>query len=220
MYIYYFITVCEVISDFVFVLDVSNSIGSNENFQQITNFVSMLGRFFDIGIEDNLAGVILFARNASILFDVQEHTNSSDFRAAINSIDYERIPRRNRQGTNLPAALDLLRTAGRQGGNLRLRDDPDVQKIAVILTDGRPNQVGNPFDVSVRNTEAAAARLQESGIYDQIYGIGIRGNREINFEELRFIASDPALALVVEDFTVEFFNQIQGQLTAAICGRK
>ena len=180
----------------------------------------MLGRFFDIGIDDNLAGVILFAHDASILFDVQKHTNSSDFRAAINSIDYERIPRQDRQGTNLPAALDLLRTAGRRGGNLRLRDDPDVQKIAVVLTDGRPHQVGNPIEVSVRNTEDAAARLQESGIYDQIYGIGIKGNKEINFEELRFIASDPALALEVEAFNVEFFNQIQGQLTAAICGRK
>ena len=215
-----FIIVCEVMSDFVYVLDVSNSIGNNENFRQITNFVSMLGQFLDIGINDNLAGVILFARDANISFDAQEHTNSVDFTAAINSIVYSQIPRDNRRGTNFPAALDLLRTAGRRGGNLRFRDDPDVLKIAVILTDGRPHQLGNSFEESVSNTEDAAARLHESGIYDQIYAIGIRGNREINFEELRFIASDPALALEVDDFDERLFNQIQAELTDAICGSK
>ena len=220
MHIYYFIIVCEVISDFVYVLDVSNSIGNNENFQQITNFVSMLGQFLDIGINDNLAGVILFARDANISFDAQEHTNSDDFTAAVNSIIYEQIPQENRQGTNFPAALDLLRTAGRRGGNLRFRDDPDVLKIAVILTDGRPHQLGNSPIESVRNTKDAAARLHESGIYDQIYAIGIRGNREINFEELRFIASDPALALEVEDFDEEFFNETRAELTVALCKGK
>lgn len=38
-----------------------------------------------------------------------------------------------------------------------------------------------------QNIENATARLHESGIYDKVYAIGIEGNRDINFRELRFL---------------------------------
>ena len=210
-------------ADLVYVLDVSLSIGNDTRFQEVTKFVGGLGQFFDIGLNDNLAGVILFARHANIEFDVQEHTNATDFAAAVTSIVYSDIPRRNRTGTDIPAALDLLRTAGRRGGALRFRDDPNIPKIAIFLTDGRPKTrpfTGNSQEQDDNNTENAAARLHESGIYDQIYGIGIKGKRDIDFVELEFIASDPGLVFVIDDFDEQLFQELQRNLTVAICRRK
>ena len=112
-------------------LDVSISIGSNENFQEVTNFVSALGQFLEIGLNDNLAGVILFARHADIEFDVQDTLMLLIFPElllALSTVIY--------QNGIVPVLiylrlLDLLRTAGRRGGALRFRDDPNIPKIAV-----------------------------------------------------------------------------------------
>ena len=203
--------------------DVSISIGSDANFNVIRNFVAAISNFVTIGPNDNLVGKILFARHANISFHVQEHTNAEDLTAAINSIVYSEIPELDRTGTNIPEALDLLRTAGRPGGELRFRDDPDVTRVAVFITDGRPNTkdlTGNSRAEDAENTEKAAARLHESGIYDQIYAIGIQGNKNINFEELSLIASDPLLVIVVQDFDAELFEELERNLTNLVCGRK
>ena len=76
---------------------------------------------------------------------------------------------------------------------MRFRDDPDVTRVAVFITDGRPstnNLTGNSRAEDAQNTKDAAARLHESSIYDQIYAIDTQGNKNINFRELGFIASD------------------------------
>ena len=168
-------------------------------------------------------GKILFARHANISFHVQEHTNEDDLTAAIDSIVYSEIPKLDRTGTNIPEALDLLRTAGQSGGELMFRDDDSVTKVAVFITDGRPNTkdlTGNTQQEDSQNTEDAAARLHESGIYDQIYAIGIEGNRNINFRELEFIASDPSLVFILQDFDVDLFEELQRNLTNIVCRRK
>ena len=210
-------------TDFVFVLDVSRSIGSDENFNVVTDFVSQIGSALDIGLKENLVGIILFARHATVHFHVQEHTNADNLTAAITSIVYSDIPELNRLGTNMPEALDLLRTAGQIGGELRLRDDPITTKVAVFITDGRPNTkhlTGNTREEDAQNTENAAARLHESGIYEQVYALGIKGKRTINFRELEFIASDPSLVTIIEDFDDELFQGLERNLTDAVCGRK
>ena len=203
--------------------DVSISIGDDANYNIVKDFVAAISNFVTIGPNDNLVGKILFARHANISFHVQEHTNAEDLTTAINSIVYSEIPELDRTGTNIPEALDLLRTAGRPGGELRLRNAPDVTRVAVFITDGRPNTnnlTGNSRAEDAQNTEDAAARLHESGIYDQIYAIGIQGKKNINFRELEFIASDPSLVFVVQDLDAELFEELETNLTNLVCGRE
>ena len=201
----------------------SLSIGDDSIFDVIRTFIISVIRFLDIGITTNCVGKILFARHASISFHVLEHTNEDDLTEAIDSISIDAISELNRTGTNMPEALDLMRTAGRSGGELMFRDDDSVAKVAVFITDGRPNtkDLNNDTNkVAAQKTEDAAARLHESGIYDQIYAIGIEGNKNINFKELRFIASDPSLVFIVRDFSPELFEEVQRNLTNIVCRRK
>lgn len=201
----------------------SISIGDDENFEIVTDFVSGIGNFLEIGPDENLVGVMLFARHAMIRFDIQEHTNEDDLSEAIMDIVYSEIPELNRTGTNTPEALDLLRTAGRSGGELMLRKDDDITKVAVFITDGRANTkdlTGNTRSQDAQNTFDAAARLHESGVYDQVYSIGIEGNKPIDRSQLEAIASHPTLAFVIEEFDAELFEELQRNLTNAICGRK
>ena len=70
-------------------------------------------------------GVVLFARDAWINFDLQQYLVQSDLIEAIDRIVYSNKSKLNHTGTNTPAVLQLLGTAGQRGGPLRLRHDPN-----------------------------------------------------------------------------------------------
>ena len=176
-------------------------------------------------MHDSLVGVILFARYAVINFNVSRYTNKSHLEDAIDSLVYSEITNPSHIGTNTPDALNLLRTAGRSGGELRLRDDPSASKIVVFITDGRANN--RPItgirsrDMDSIDTDIAAEQLHESRIYDQIYAVGVQGdNDDINGTQLEAIATDRSLVYNITGFTQQIFEEIQLNLTRFVCRRK
>ena len=220
--------------DLVFVLDVSISIAGggsgndtigNLNFKRVTTFVNDFIRNIRIGSNDSLVGVILFAQYAVVNFNVSRYTTKSELVNAINSLMYSKITNPDRKGTNTPDALNLLRIAGRSGGEMRLRDDPTTSKIVVVITDGRANNrpiTKNPNrDMDSIDTEIAAERLHESRIYNQIYAVGIQGDdKDINVTQLEAIATDPSLVYNITGFNQRLFEELQHNLTRLICRRK
>ena len=218
-----FYAACKLSADLVFVLDVSRSIGNNANFKTVTDFASDLSQYLNISLNNSLVGMMLFARHANVHFNVQEYTNKDDLTEAINSIIYDEILKLDRTGTNIPEALDLLRTAGQSGGELRLRNVSATTKIVIFVTDGRPRTkhlTGNSKQLDLENTLKAADRLHKSRIYNQIYAIGIRGNKKVNFAELKYIASDPSLVYTIDNFDEQLFDSLRQNLTSTVCKRK
>ena len=216
---------CKLAIDLTFVLDVSVSIGSDERFDTVKEFVKSVIDFMDIGINDGLVGVILFGRSAWINFDLQQYPVKDDLKKAIDRIVYSNISQHNHTGTNTPAALRLLETAGQRGGALKLRhDDPSKPKIVVFVTDGRTNtkdQTNNNKTQDRKETKMAVKDLHNRHIYNQIYAVGIRGNKNIKFKELKkYIATDKSQAIVIDDFTTDLLQEVQKNLTNMVCNCK
>jgi len=133
----------------------------------------------DIGLQRSLVGTILFNSTASVHFDVKQHTTQASLLTAIRNIPYRS------GGTNIAAALNLLRTAGQiPGGALKLRSG--FTHIAILVTDGRSSSVNS-----------AASALHASNIYDQVYAVGVSG---ADRNQLNAIASDPSLVFFTSNF--------------------
>ena len=204
---------CELAIDLTFILDVSISIGSDEHFNTVKEFVKSVINFTDIGTNDSLVGVILYARDAWIKFDLQQYPVKADLLDAIDRIVYKNISNYNQTGTNTPAALRLLETGGQRGGALRLRNDPFKPKVAVFVTDGRTNtkhQTNNNRTQDRKETKKAAKHLHDHQIYNQIYAVGIRGNKDVNFQELNYIATNKSQVIIMMTLPLIYCQKCRG----------
>ena len=206
--------------DAVFVLDVLISIQTEENFQLMKDFVTSTLFSLSISAECSHAAVILFASDAWIRFDLNEHAYLDSVTDAVNIITYFGITKERCTGTNTPAALDLLQTAGRDG-SLGLRDG--LVHIALFLTDGRPNLKHIDPDIGLaeanQRTEVAGNRLHNAEIYNQIYAIGIEGRKPLG-KTLDFIADPESLVFPIAGFTEDLFAQLGIDIAEQFCDRK
>ena len=215
-------------------LDNSLSIQNDENFGLIRNLVLQIVEQLSIGPDNTLVSILIFARQAWINFPITQYTNADDLIDAINQISYYDIPRLNRTGTNTPEALNLLREGG-QDGRIGLRANANFTR-AIFITDGRSNnndlveeQTGEKLTKEARKIQkakdeadsiAAAGKLHESGIYDEVFAVGIEGSHKISDDELEAIASDEAFVFKIEDFSQEAFQAVTFQIKDEICNRK
>ena len=146
--------------DGVFVLDISQSIGSDVNFNLVKGFVTRAISLVNISAECSHAAVILFAANATIRFDLDDYTEKALLIEAVNAITWSNFDHTTRYGTNTPAALDLMLEAG-QNGTLGLRDN--ALHIGVVINDGNPYLMhispSLSHNIAVERTEAAGDRL-------------------------------------------------------------
>ena len=201
--------------DAVFALDVSVSIKNEKNFKTMKDFIKNTANLINLNVNSSLAAVVLFADYAWIRFPLNTYTNISSFHKAIDDMKYDEVKR---IGTNTPDVLTLLRIAGKDG-RLGLRND--TVKVVVFITDGRPNL--SHLDISRKqankNTKKAAIRLHGSEIYDQIYAIGIEGNKPIG-NTLTTIANPPSLVFLLARFDAALFESLTRNLTSSFCDCK
>ena len=178
------------------------------------DFVKNTADVININLNDSLAAVVLFASNAWIRFSLTEHTNKNNFQQAVDDIKYDKVKK---IGTNVPDTLDLLRTAG-QDGRLALRNG--TVKVAVLITDGKPRlkHLNISNSQAKEDTKKAATRLHNSGIYDQVYSVGI-GNRVIS-TVLKDIANPPSLVFPIMGFNATLFQELTKSFTLSFCNGK
>ena len=206
--------------DGVFVLDISQSIGNENNFELMKDFVTSTLPLVNISAECSHAAVVLFAANATIMFNLSKYTDVTNLTNAINKIRYSNFTEETRTGTNSPAALDLIRIAGKDG-TLGLRDG--FVHIGVFITDGRPHlkHINSSIkgEEANRMTQIAGERLHEAGIFDQIYAIGIEAKKPLG-DTLDLIADPKSLVFSIDDFEEELFMELGRNITERFCNRE
>ena len=208
-------------------IDISKSIGqgyqdtADLNFRQVKQFITNMVNIFKIGTNDDLVGVVEFARWANITFSLSDNTNKQDLLDAVNNLTYGDINNITHETTNTPYALDLLRNEGREGGKLGLRYDSTIHHMVIFITDGRANTkllTNNTRQEDAVNTDNAARLLHHSDVYDVIIAVGIgEENKGVNRTQLEVIASNPKLVFMLDDFTSTYFDELQQDLTRLIC---
>ena len=221
MYVYGFCFIviapgCEIpCIDGVFVLDVSRNI-TEEYFQLMKDFVARTFPFVNISTNCSRAGLILFASDARIEFDLNEHIDEASLRDALDNIKLSELSEiRGSSGTNTSGVLNLMRTAAKDG-HLGLSHDHRVQ-IAVVITAEGPNLTTTEREM----TETAANRLHGAEIYDQIYVVGVQGSQKENRDtHIRFIADPPELTFLISDFSQDRFNEAANNITKQFCDRE
>ena len=149
--------------DITFVVDTSGSI-SVTNFQYVREFIEDIVLEMNIGLDNSRVAVILFSDRAALSFNLNRYTDKSLLVSSINRLPYSG------GGTDIPEALNLLRTTA-QNGLLGIRNDK--QQIAIFLTDG----VGG-------DVVPAVAALAGANIF-QVYAVGVDNAR---LDQLNLIA--------------------------------
>ncbi len=152
-------------TDITFVLDTSGSI-SNTSFQYVKKFIENFTEVMNIGEKNSRVAVIIFNESASLHFNLNAHTSPSKnpLIMAIQDLPYFG------GGTDIPEALNLLRTTARNG-SLGIRNGN--RQIAIFLTDG----IGG-------NVVPAVAALAAENIF-QVYAVGVDNAR---LDQLNLIA--------------------------------
>ena len=182
-------------------IDTSGSIRV-DRFQLIREFVEDIAQLLTIGLQESLAGVILFSNDATLHFNLNMHTDISSLSTAINpGLPYDG------RNTNTPAALSLLLSSA-QDGSMGLR--PGHPAIAIVITDGRSN-------INQAQTIPNAQSVHASNIFQQVYAVGI-GNADLI--ELNAIASDPSLVFNTNRFDSTAIQQLQQTLSERLCDGK
>ena len=200
--------------DAVFVLDVSRSIQDESNFKLMKDFVSSTFSLVNISAECSHAALILFAEEARIMFNLSQYTDVTSLRNALYEITYDDITFNKNVATDTPDALDLMQNVSALG--------IDVNKITVgvVITDGRPNLNHKNFSrAQAKNmTKEAGERVINSGIYNQIYAVGIEAGKRFQ-DILEFFAYPSSLRFRIEKFNQETFNDVGKEVLGEFCKR-
>ena len=152
-------------TDITFVLDTSGSISST-SFQYVREFIEDIVLEMNIGPNNSRVAVILFDDSASLYFNLNRFTDKDSLISSIRSLPYSG------GGTDIPDALNLLRTTA-QDGSLGIRSDN--RQIAIFLTDGQGGDV-----------IPAVNALVAANIF-QVYSVGVDNAR---LDQLNLIASN------------------------------
>uniref|UniRef100_A0A8C9R160 Matrilin 4 n=1 Tax=Scleropages formosus TaxID=113540 RepID=A0A8C9R160_SCLFO len=178
--------------DLVFIIDSSRSVRPHE-FETMRKFMIDIINTLDVGANATRVGVVQYSSQVQNVFSLKSFSKKQDMVKAINQI----IPLA--QGTMTGLAIQYAMTvAFSRGEGAR----PGIPDVAVIVTDGRPQD---------RVAEVAAA-ARNRGV--EIFAVGVA---RADMTSLRAMASPP---LETHVFLVESFDLIHKfgmQLQGTIC---
>uniref|UniRef100_A0A3P9C6A4 VWFA domain-containing protein n=1 Tax=Maylandia zebra TaxID=106582 RepID=A0A3P9C6A4_9CICH len=181
------------LADFVFIVDESGSIGS-ENFDLVRSFLLSIVSGFDVGDKRVRVGIVTYSDQATALVYLNNFNETDSLLNFIKILPYRG------GGTNTGAALDFTRKNifTEDAGS---RKDKGVQQVAVVITDGE----------SQDNVTEAAAALRRAGV--TVFSIGVEG---ANKKQLEVMAGqDKARVFYVDNF--DALEKLYKNITEVLC---
>ncbi|XP_077193274.1 matrilin-1 isoform X1 [Paroedura picta] len=156
-------------TDLVFIIDSSRSVRPSE-FEQVKVFLSQVIEPLDVGPNATRVGVVNYASAVKNEFSLKTHRTRVSLLQAVRRIE----PLSTGTMTGLAIQFAINRAFSEVEG-ARVRS-PGVNKVAIIVTDGRPQD----------GVKDVAARARALGI--EIFAIGVG---RVDMHTLRQIASEP-----------------------------
>ncbi len=184
------------IADVVFMVDSSNYVGSETNWQTVRSYLVNIVDHVNIAPDGVRVGVIIYSDSATDEIQLGQYNSKEDLRNRIYRLNWLR------GSANTMSAIDSLRTMFRSGDN---RDN--VQNIGLIFTFGRSNSY-------VDTLNAANSAKTEGNI---LYSFGI--TNQVDENEIRQISSNPQ-QVNRNYFMITDFNSLTsyiGQAVTASC---
>ena len=170
---------CEVQVDLCFIIDSSGSIRDNnppggqpDNWELQLEFLSRLVDLFTIGPDATKVGAVVFSEQVRLAFSLDTYTDAQSIKDAILGLAYLG------QTTNTPEGLRITREQCFNQGN---GDRPNVQNLAIFISDGVPHPADRK-DPAIREAES----LKEVA---SVIAIGI--TNVIDRDLLQTISSSP-----------------------------
>jgi len=197
---------CRSAADIVFVLDSSGSIrdqnpsdGSYDNWNLILSFVVRVVENLDIGTDASRVGLVVYSNAATHRFYLNTYFDKAELIAQVRATPYIGGTTNTSGGLRLMTNEQFIASRG---------DRPNINNVAIVITDGESNE-----DVERVIPDARAA--ERRGI--KVFAIGI--TNAVNTQELANISSTPQRInqnwWTSPEFTT--LNQIIAQVTQAIC---
>ncbi|XP_065916123.1 uncharacterized protein [Dysidea avara] len=184
--------------DVVFVLDISISIQKNVSVGSIRNFTTRVVSFLDIGLTRSLVGLMYFAGDARVVFDLQQYRNKHTLTSALKEIDYPK-----EKGTKYIPILHLLNVTA-HSDSMGFR--PDYPNIAIILTEGKSRE-------ATRKLQRKAKKFHMEQLF-QLFAVGV-GNADQ--DQLDTITGDPSMVFLVDNLDEPALEQLEKNLSQQLC---
>jgi len=182
----------QAVSDIFFIIDGSWSVGE-DSFRKVKEFLKTLVRPFNVGWDHSRFSVIQYSDEPRMEFALNEHLTGKDVLDAIDSIPYK--------GGNTKTGY-ALKFAFNNALSPANGARPYVHKVALILTDGRSQDlVGNP-----------ARELRQSGV--KILAVGVA---DADVDELKSMASVPYEETVFHVNDYDSIENIKAVLAVKLC---
>ncbi|VDI35983.1 Hypothetical predicted protein, partial [Mytilus galloprovincialis] len=191
------------IADVFFVVDTSSSLKINSNVMKELDFMGEVITAFDLGKDQVRTGMMTFATNTELLFKLDDFKTKKEIAKILD--DRKNFVKYQWEGgdTNIGNALRLLMDEGLSTSH---GSRADVPQIAVIITDGDPND---------RDDFASALlELRKKNII--VFAIGVGPDRRPDY--LRKIAGDPERVFELEDY--DSLRTIGKELVDKVCDKE
>ncbi|XP_061678535.1 cartilage matrix protein isoform X3 [Syngnathoides biaculeatus] len=156
-------------TDLVFIVDSSRSVRPSE-FEQVKVFLAKVIEGLDVGPNATRVGVVNYASRVKNEVSLKTHRTKAGLVKAVTRV--EPLSTGTMTGLAIQFALNVAFSEN-EGGRAK---SPDISKVAIIVTDGRPQD----------NVKDVAQRARDAGI--EIFAIGVG---RVDMSTLKQMASEP-----------------------------